>query len=102
MAADTGRMGPNREMRFLNFKPLLLFSFGLAAASILVPFLIVFIAFRASSDMILAFQAEILLAVAWVIVVAIGLMRYRARGLWMLLGALLVFWPVIVGLVKWI
>lgn len=89
-------------MRLFDFKPLLLLSFGLAIASILVPFLIVFIAFRASSDMIWAFQAEVLLAVAWVIVVAIGLVRYRARGLWMLLGALLVFWPVIVGLVRWI
>jgi hypothetical protein len=89
-------------MRLLDFKPLLLLSFGLAIASILAPFLIVFIAFRASSDMIWAFQAEVLLAVAWVIVAAIGLGRYRARGLWMLLGAPLVFWPVVVGLARWI
>jgi hypothetical protein len=89
-------------MRLLDFKPLLLLSFGLAIASFLVPFFIVFIAFRASSDMMWAFQAEVLLAVAWIIVVAIGLVRYRAMGLWMLLGAPLVFWPVIGGLVSWI
>jgi hypothetical protein len=89
-------------MRLLDFKPLLLLSFGLAIASVFVPFLIVVIAFRASSDMIWAFQAEVLLAMAWLIVVAIGLVRFHARGLWMLLGAALVLWPVIVGLVRWI
>jgi hypothetical protein len=89
-------------MRLLDFKPLVFLSFGLAIASILAPFLIVVIAFRASSDMIWAFQAEVLLAVAWVIVAAIGVARYRKRGLWILLGTPLVFWPVIVSLARWI
>lgn len=91
--------------RLLGFKPLLFLSFGLAVASVLVPLLILTIAFRASSDMVWAFQAEAVLGVAWVIVVAIGLVRYRVRGLWMLLGALIILWPVIAGLVffkRWI
>ena len=85
--------------RLLGFKPLLLLSFGLAIASVVVPLLILSIAFRASSDMAWAFQAECVLAVAWVIVVAIGLARHRARALWMLLGAPIILWPVTAGLV---
>lgn len=83
----------------LGLKPLVLLSFGLAIASVLVPLLILTMAFRASSDMVWAFEAEAVLSAAWVIVVAIGLARYRAQGLWMLLGALIILWPVIAGLV---
>ena len=85
--------------RLLGFKPLLVLSFGLATASVVVPLLILTLAFRANSDMVWAFEAEAVLGVVWVVVVAIGLVRYRARGLWMLLGAPILLWPVIAGLV---
>ena len=81
--------------RLLGFKSLLLVSFVLALASVLAPLLILLIALRASADIVWAFQAESLLTLAWVIVVAIGLVRYRARGLWMLVGAPIVLWPIL-------
>ena len=81
----------------LGYKALLVLSLCLAIASIVVPLMILSIAFRAGSDMVWAFLAEGVLGMAWLIVVATGLVRYRARGLWMLLGAPLILWPAIAG-----
>ena len=85
--------------KLLGFKPLLLCSFALAVASFAVPISILTLAYRANADMAWAFQFEAGFGVAWLIVVVIGLLRYRASGLWMLLGSPLVFWPVTAGLV---
>jgi len=82
---------------WFGFKATLFLSLGLAIASMVAPLLILAIGFRASSDMVWAFQAEAAFVAAWIVVVALGLMRYRARGLWMLLGAPFILWPVLSG-----
>jgi hypothetical protein len=78
------------------FRPLLLISLGLALLACLMPLAVK----PGNTD--LAIRASAIVAAVWLATVTYGIIMFKKRGLWFLVGTpLIAFWPFVLFLIAW-
>jgi hypothetical protein len=74
-------------------KLLLVLSLAIAFAALFCPFFLRFSFFGAGMDP--AVYVSLFLAICWLVLFAVGLCKFRSRGLWLLIGLpFAAYWPV--------
>jgi hypothetical protein len=85
---------PGKERRVWTFAPLLVLSLSVAALGAVLPF--------HYSGLGTSAIASLCLALFWLILVVVGLLKFKKRGLWLLIGAPIApFFPFSLAMMLW-
>jgi hypothetical protein len=79
---------------------LLALSLAIAFAALFYPFFLGSSFFDSSMDS--ATHVSLFLALCWLVVFAVGLVKFRMRGLWLVIGLpFAVYWPYVFFMIAW-
>ena len=79
---------------------LLALSLAIAVAALFYPFFLGSLFF--DSEMDSATQVSLFLALCWLVVFAVGIFKFRMRGLWLVIGLpFAAYWPFVFFVIAW-
>jgi hypothetical protein len=88
---------PAKERRVWTFEPLLVLSLAVAVLGAVLPF-----AYKYEPGLTTSWIASVCLALFWLILVVVGLLKFKKRGLWLLIGApIALFFPFSLVMMLW-